>query len=286
MAPIAQIKQEKIVNELEELTFEQRHSPFVLNKYKREAEQLLNVDPGAAHMILGMIASLECNLDELHQRFKAALRLIEDSVNCLKNYTSSLERLARYEEALAIAKRTYEQYPNHPLAINTYSNSCAFYGAFRQALQVLSELEPLISEKRPLLILLSSIVEFLNSKNITDDNLQQFIKTTTHSLISRNVYVHYVNFKYYPADDWLRIDYFIDVDDDELADIDEEVEKKIVDLPEYVREAIILEFIGNEKSLSELMDYVDKRIAENPHEIIEADEEQLKRIAKLVGEDF
>ena len=286
MIPSAQTKQNKIINELVELSFEQRYSPFVLNKYKREAKQLLNIDPGSAHMIMGIVASLECNLNELHHQFKASLRSIEDRVTCLKNYVYVLERLARYEEALAIAKQAYEQYPHHPLAINTYSKTSTYYGAFRRALQTLFELETHICEKPPFLNLLSSIVEFLDSKNITDDNLQQFVKTTTDSLISRNVYVHNVTFEYHSGDDWLRYEYFIDVDDDELADIEEEIDKKMGDIPEHVRDAIIFEFIGNEKDLKELLDYVDQRISENPHEIVEADEVQLKRIAKLIGEDF
>jgi len=83
---------------------------FELKKFKIEAEKLKEIDIAAAFTILGMIACVEGDIEEMHSCHKSAIAYSDE--NWVKSqYSISLLNRYLFQEAYIIAKEIYDNDP-------------------------------------------------------------------------------------------------------------------------------------------------------------------------------
>lgn len=78
---------------------------FLLLRMKREIEKLKHDNPAYAYSTLGMIAYVECDVENMHRNHKKAIRL-SDNFDTNSLYALSLWNFKLYQEAYEIASKS------------------------------------------------------------------------------------------------------------------------------------------------------------------------------------
>lgn len=89
MAPVAATNTNSIIAELNRLNPDD-WTPAMSERFTREAIKVRNVALAEGDMLLGLIASYNANVRELHKRFKNAMALQPDNYSIIANYGRAL----------------------------------------------------------------------------------------------------------------------------------------------------------------------------------------------------
>lgn len=114
MTPVAKTKSAEIIDKLNDLKIGDAGNYFLLQRFRAAAKAFLNDSPAAAYNVLGAIACLERNVDEMHRYHKYAITLSCNEVDQLCNYSSSLGRLGFVEESYDYSVMAIEAYHSKP----------------------------------------------------------------------------------------------------------------------------------------------------------------------------
>jgi len=99
----------ELIDEIEDLRDQGSASrELEIRRIKKQAEEFKVSDPAAGFSLLGMIACLENNLEEMHRCHKISLQYSNDAAVDLGNYAVSLMSCRLLEDALYYAKRAYD----------------------------------------------------------------------------------------------------------------------------------------------------------------------------------
>jgi hypothetical protein len=149
---------------------------FLTNTLKREAQALLTHDSFGAHVVLGAIASVEKNLEEMHSRHQAAIRLFPHDVWALMNYASSLKATALISKAIHQVELAHKIDSTDPDVLSALISLYVLSGRFLKANAALMNLKKLRpdkthdSEKK-----VSSISDLMKRKHISEELTQDAV---------------------------------------------------------------------------------------------------------------
>ena len=107
--PVPQSKANKIIVALNEMGRSGQTDELKLARWKREAGQMKQsgqVSP--AFIILGMIACLEGDMEQLRAHHLNAIRHAPDSIDAVRNYAVSLKKSGLLQESLEYFKRAHQ----------------------------------------------------------------------------------------------------------------------------------------------------------------------------------
>ncbi len=108
MAPMLQAKAHHLIDTLNHRLGTQLND-IERYRFKAEAHELMDVDPADAHIALGIIASFEQNVEEMHRCHKLGITYSGEASYAIFNYANSLIKLKLHEEALYQAKTAFEK---------------------------------------------------------------------------------------------------------------------------------------------------------------------------------
>ena len=133
------LKGNQLVEQLNELRRKENPDQFTIERIRREAETMRDIDPGGYYSIKGMIATLEKNPEEMRAGFEKALTASGQDPNILGNFATSLSNLGFYIEARNIRERLYPSLKSVPefgllLISNTFGT-----GQFSRALKLIDD---------------------------------------------------------------------------------------------------------------------------------------------------
>ncbi len=119
MCPLAQpqTKYLEIVKKLNKMLFSGETNEFELKRLKKEAENIKRTSPARSFTLLGMVACLEKDIDQMHSHHKNALHYSGDGQTYLQNYAVSLNALGIVDKAHEYALEAYEKEPDDPIVI-------------------------------------------------------------------------------------------------------------------------------------------------------------------------
>lgn len=103
-----------LIKELDEIRTKGDPSPFVLNRYEFEAQKLIDSQPSLAYLILGIVAFLRGNIEDMHRFHVNSIKLgasNEEIAFASYNYALNLLFANSLEESLKHAKEAYERLP-------------------------------------------------------------------------------------------------------------------------------------------------------------------------------
>ena len=116
MNPQAKLKSkgQEIVDKLNEMFDRKQINQFEIRKFKNEAEKLKQVDLPGAFTILGIIACIEKNTDDMHSSHKNAIAYSSDEdvkIVSMVQYVISLYNAELFEEAHVKSLGIYKEDP-------------------------------------------------------------------------------------------------------------------------------------------------------------------------------
>ena len=115
MNPTAQPKSKasQIIDNLNEMLDSRTINEFALKKFKVEAEKIKEEDLASAFSILGMIACIENDMNNMHSYHKNAITYSNESIAELSHYVVSLMNCRLFKDAHTYAQKVYEKNPSN-----------------------------------------------------------------------------------------------------------------------------------------------------------------------------
>lgn len=144
-------------------------------RLERDAKNLLKVDAWAAHQILGGIAALRWDLDDLHVHHKASLQSAHGRAHAYRNYAISLQLVGLFQEAATYMALGSEMEPENLTSLQSATQFALWAGNVKAALKFEHDLEkrdPSRSSGPGRLEVLESLRELMKQRHITQDELQ------------------------------------------------------------------------------------------------------------------
>ena len=166
---------DELITQLVDFNHSGIRNDLKLRAFRNEAQHLLVQDPGNAHMVLGMIASLEGREEEACQQHEAALRYGWNALYAL-NYAVTLQSFCRYDDALRQAQNVMDKEPLDLEAIKVALKNAYFAGRFRLAGQLIAEYRkrvpgPLINDQAEIETGIQSIQPLMEQSGLTDEQI-------------------------------------------------------------------------------------------------------------------
>jgi hypothetical protein len=152
---------------------------FTLRRFKRDADKLLSLSPADAHMLRGMIACLEGNLEECKKQHELSIKL-DQGVFFQQNYIYSLNNLGYHQEAYHWLKQVLALVPSDVESLQLAMKIAILSGYPQDTLDyahTLQQIAPEVLEK-------PAVKQFLaNAKLLTTANLAQDVFHSVACLI-------------------------------------------------------------------------------------------------------
>lgn len=157
----------QLLQELHRLRSKRDLDPLTLARLQREAQNLLTVDALNTHLLLGTLASLTGDLDNIHTNHQQALALLHsDNARVWHNYATALEEIGYFAAAVEPAIKAY-----------TYDHKClsvtkilAKAGLFHRAAELIRQ-DQLADD-----FLIVRTAQFMDQHGVSDTELQQLIE--------------------------------------------------------------------------------------------------------------
>lgn len=292
MYPQPQTISPQLITELIELASEKRHNPFILRGYKKKAETLRKADPFSGYLVLGMIATLEKNSAEMHNYYRRAIKLnSKDSIG-YRNYAVSLGKLGYYSEYFDYAQRAYNLNRGDLSTLEFFIDTCLMAGKINQAKPLLEAWDRLCPKaSNPFSTGVEKAIRIMVNNDISPQELEAILEIAISLLQKRNIYIHQWHFRITELEgkEWIQYIYELDeVTPTELIELEEQLDKTLCQFfprtsPQRT-ETVRIEYMIEEPELDEFLSYMEEQFQTHPEDIMEVDQEQLVRIASLIGE--
>lgn len=117
--PAPQSKANEIIEALNEMGKSGQIDQIKLARWKHEANQMKQsgqVSP--AFIILGMIACLEGDIEQMRSHHLNAIRYASESIDALRNYAVSLKKSGILQDSLEYFKKAHQLEPGHKRCLN------------------------------------------------------------------------------------------------------------------------------------------------------------------------
>lgn len=101
---------------------------FRLAQIKNEAERLRQEDPEGAYIVLGIIACMKNDIENMHRYHKNAIKCSAESLLSLKNYSLSLYKQEFFKESYIYCLKAHEQEKTNPDVLRDLLNIAFILG--------------------------------------------------------------------------------------------------------------------------------------------------------------
>ena len=103
----------EIVESLRVIAAAEQPDDFALRRLERDARGLMDADPVGAHTVLGAVASLRGEAEDVRRHHRIALKLSGGSAEACRNYLISLVELGELSEAFEVALEAHRRVPGN-----------------------------------------------------------------------------------------------------------------------------------------------------------------------------
>ncbi len=273
----------EIFEGITQLSWKDRGNQLLLHNYKREVRELLSKKPYHGFILQGIIATIERQLDKVHDNFRKALNLTADNFEAISNYAISLGFLGYYAEALEIVERAYEQAPANLTLLDTLIFQQYYSGRIHDAYLSTQKWDKLHSAPHFSSENLRQAVQILDESNLTDELIQKFRESTVIPLQKRNIYLGFTKVIVQLDDEnaWIQYDIVPDISGERFDEAEEELYEIIDKTPSSITDFVEIQYTDPE--LNDFVVELEQK-KDSLNELVEIDEEQMHRIGRLVGE--
>jgi tetratricopeptide (TPR) repeat protein len=277
----------ELISDIKNFGLDDRQNQILLHKYKKQAKEYLAKDPCGFSIVLGVLSTLERNLDEMHHWFKQAMRVSPGSSVSVRNYAISLGHLGYYADAVKLLTPVYEKDQSNLELLDCLIVYQMSAGSITDAYNSIQKWMQLCSTPHWLTGDLECAVRVLQLGGYSDSDVESLRQTTIAPLQQRNVFIGTELFmgRFDEENAWIQYDIIPDV----VGDAFREVEQELDDILENSSSSI-LDYVEVLYTDPEIDNFVEKLRGSDKsssfHEIVPISEEQMKRIAGLVGECY
>lgn len=179
-------KASELIDKLNDLLHQEERDEFTLRKIKKEAENLMSSDAFNAYILLGMLASLENDVDAMRKNYLAALKLRPNDWDANFNYSTSLNNLCFVSEAREYAEKAYNGNRGNLTSLSFLIEISLKSGRIREARKWLKHFQALspeeVNEDESLIL---EAHEMVVGSRVSDEYVEQLLELS-FSIMRRN----------------------------------------------------------------------------------------------------
>lgn len=170
-----------------------RSQQETLTHLKNKANRLLKSEEVIdAYIALGILASLEGQIEQLHANYKQALHRSPYLLSTMASYASSLAYVGYFSEAADLMLQAYHTSENKSTYLDDTICFCGIAGRFHQIGKLLLNVNDTVSRSNQthrLCQLAEEVIAFMDEKEVGDEELEKLIKLTMSVLHQHHIYV-------------------------------------------------------------------------------------------------
>lgn len=183
-------KAEKLLKTINQHLKDNKADQSVLTQLKRDATQLLKHDVIGGYVVLGALASLSADIANIHVSYQNALALEPHDPEIISNYATSLHNTGFFWEAADLAFKAYLFAPDNLQWLARLIEHNIYAGRLHRAKKLLNsrvyKLAPYYTYHRVEFV--SQLVHFMDEHAITDQDLENLVKTVISVLHKHQFY--------------------------------------------------------------------------------------------------
>lgn len=226
------------INEIQNRSHQANDLEFQL--LKRQAHSLKSQDARWAYSILGMIAALEGNPEEMRENHHKALKLAPHDSFIKINYNSSLHNMGFFSEALQQSKSILQTTPKDPYMLNLVIDNAVGACRFKEAFYYLQQ----IQENRatsPKSKTIQVGVQLFQKYALEDDEAENLQKMVYDLLHSKGIYFLCPRIRAFEYDN-ISYSIRIDLPVSEIGDLNFELADRFSQLENMRADVIVFEY--------------------------------------------
>jgi hypothetical protein len=148
MQPATKTKADELIEEMNRIRqLPRSEQELPLKKVEQQTHNLLEHDAVGAYCVLGMIASLKRDIENIYSSFDKALRLVPSDLRVLDHFGTSLANAYHFRESIDYHVQSYEPVKGDKRRLDKLIRSFALSGFFSKALPYIAEAEDLKLDK-------------------------------------------------------------------------------------------------------------------------------------------
>jgi hypothetical protein len=105
---------------------------FSLRKLERDAAQLKKADAASAYMVLGAVAALRGNVEDVRRHHRASVTVSGGSTDAYRNYVVSLAAVGEMDESFNVASEAYKRFPGDAAILADVIDTALWSARFRE----------------------------------------------------------------------------------------------------------------------------------------------------------
>ena len=247
MSAAPKSKTSKLIEQMNDLVIRRDRDELTLRRIKSEAEKLRSSDAFSAYILLGMLASLEYNADEMRANHLAALKLRPNDSNANFNYSTSLNNHCFYSEAREYAEKAHLGDPGDLQFLTWLIEKSLNFGRIREARKWLHKSEELkpkgVNEYKNIIV---EAYELLTEIDVSDDEVEEILEISASALRSNRVTPNKINIETLSDEDsyWLNYMFELQRPPAEITDMNFEAAERLAnsEVPARATDAVIVTF--------------------------------------------
>lgn len=126
-------KASRLVEQLRSIAPVDEPNDLLLRRIEREARGLMAADPVGAHTVLGVLASLRGNAEDVRYHNDIALQQSGRIADSLNNYSVCLLQIGEAVEAFEFAREAFQRAPDNSVVLNQLIRTAIESAHFREA---------------------------------------------------------------------------------------------------------------------------------------------------------
>jgi tetratricopeptide (TPR) repeat protein len=283
-------KTNSLIEQLNSMDSNVQVHEFAFLKIKRDAEKVRKESIPEGDILLGMIATIEGDINEVHSRFKNAIQFIPSSPDAYSNYAASLNKLGMFSQAVEPAYKAWE-FGKTTTLFKSLITALFYAGKFREAYDLLKKETPKLSQddKKYLntfehIANLDNIYNFIEVKNIPDDVIVKLVDYAISILHHNNIHRFSVTIieDNHDNEEWLT--YLIEIHDknyETLICLEDELDEKL-EGNSLVNEHFTVEYHVEAPNLTEMLNKVDSYVDNNSDSFTKFTPADLQEISDIL----
>lgn len=152
------------------------HDPVILSQFKNKARNILTIDVYEGYIALGVLASLEGNVEAIHTHYQQAIENFSRKPELVASYAESLARVGHFSPAAELMLEAYYLSPSTLNYLDKAIQLCGIVGRFYfvgELLRIREKINP--QNTHPFASNTKQIIQWMKKTKVTDDQLEKLI---------------------------------------------------------------------------------------------------------------
>ncbi|MGN7614121.1 hypothetical protein ACQZV8_18795 [Magnetococcales bacterium HHB-1] len=235
----------RIIRRLVKILEDETINPFELHSFKLSAERMRHKDPDMAFTILGIIAGIEHDAENMHHFFKNAILHAPNSWEIRYIYANTLLFLGLYSQSVKVSEEICQRFSCYIVLINSLVQACYRAGRMREAWHWAEQWRKKKSgEAHALSQNIARLKTFFETYDISDAHAEKMQNIASQELLAQDIFPKEIRMSlvHEGAEDYLFCEMILrNISEEKVEALEQSLQQKLThsDIPAMVQHHVV-----------------------------------------------